>query len=346
MRLGRRGLLGLAAIGLSGVFAWRGWAWVETRPLRQAEAAYRRFDWGVAYAAAEAYRRTNPTSQAAALLAMRSLAQMGRCDAALRLSTQIANPELDDLRLIASCLIAQGTRGGSRPALKRAAELYRRIGLRDPTDSKALQSLVVLLIQLDEQAEAIETAKKLATNGSHARSAHAMLGAIYQGQGNHALACEHLLQVLALDPQFNQGPESPETLRRMLARSLLQLGRGAEAEPHLKRLLQTESSPEVLWLLGHARQQQGDAEGAVAHWQDAIERDADYLPALKDLGELELARHRPGAALKWLECAARLAAKDASVRYQLGLASQQLGRTDEAARRFQESQRLGTDPSN
>lgn len=340
MRSGRRGLVALVALAMAGATAWLGWRWFESRPLREAEEAYRRSDWAAAYAVAESYRRAHPTSREATLLMVRSLAQVGRCEAALNLSGQVVDAEPDDLRLIASCLVAQGVRSGSSQPLEAAAELYRRILEKKPADADGLRQRAALLVHLDRPTEAVEAALKLAEIPRHARSAHAIMGTIHHGRGDYTQAAEHLLKVLELDPELKQGPQSPQSILGMLARGLLQLGRGAEAETYLARLPDKQQNPETLWQLGHARQQQADADGAIAYWQAAVGLDQDYLPALRDISDLELACDRPDAALEWLERVAKLAPQDATVHYRLGSALRRIGREEDAARHFREAERL------
>jgi tetratricopeptide (TPR) repeat protein len=330
----------VVALGMAGATAWLGWRWFESRPLREAEGAYRRSDWAAAYAVAESYRRAHPTSREATLVMMRSLAQVGRCEAALNLSGQVVDVEPDDLRLIASCLVAQGVRSGSSQALEAAAELYRRILEMKPADGDGLKQRAALLVQLDRPIEAVEEALKLAEIPAHARSAHAIMGTIHYGRGDYTQASDHLLKVLELDPELKLGPESPQSILGMLARGLIQLGRGAEAETYLLRLPDAQQNPQTLWQLGHSRQQQADADGAIAYWQAATRLDQDYLPALRDIADLELARDRPDAALEPLERVLKLAPQDATIHYRLGLALRRIGREEDAAQHFREAERL------
>jgi len=340
MIIGRRGFFWITAVAVFAAFTGLAWHWNNERPVRDAESAFQRGEWAAAFASAEKFLQRNPMSRRANLVAMRSLAQMGRCDAALNWAGRLSDPATEDLRLIASCLVAQGTRGRSAQSLDTASTLLRKILEREPDDSATLRIFVALLIQLDQPGEAIQWAQRLAAIPSQARAAHAMLGTIYYGQADFLAAGEHLLKVAELDPDFGQGPEPPDQLRRMLGRSLLRLGRASHAEPHLVQLVRSDRGSESLWLLGHARQQQGDADGAARRWQESVELEPEFLSALDDLGEMELARGQPERALIWLNRAAQVSPQNPTTQYRIALALQNLGQEAEARKHFAAAERL------
>ena len=336
----RKNLTRLGLIVLAVLAGWCGWLWFDGRALRQAESAYGRSDWPTAYDQAVAYLTANPTNRPATLVAARALARMGKCQAASDLFARVSGPDPDDVHLLASCFVRDGTRSGSATSLGAASGLYRHILERRPADAGALQTLAAIDVQLGRPAEAVETSERLAEIPTHARAAHVMLGTIYSGQGNYAVACDHLEKVLELDPDLRQGPEPPEALWGLVARSLLHLGRAEQAQVYVERLLAIRPDAEAHWLLGHARQQQGDLEGASTEWQLALKQDSGYLPALRDLAELSLGRHDAAEALVWLDRAAKVDPRDATTEYRLGLTLRELGRTEDAQHHFEAAERL------
>jgi predicted Zn-dependent protease len=76
-------------------------------------------------------------------------------------------------------------------------------------------------------------------------------------------------------------------------------------------------------------------EEARAEFQDVLIRAPDNEEALRMMGQIELAAQRPGEALRWLLPAAEKNPCDVIVRYALGQALQDAGRTDEAQQHFQ-----------
>src|SRR5262249_9284859 len=86
---------------------------------------------------------------------------------------------------------------------------------------------------------------------------------------DRAAAAEALAHALRVDPSATDIGFTHATLRKHLARSLLRLGRPAEAEAGLKALAATGPDPEVDWLLSRAALQRGDKAAALAAWKRA-----------------------------------------------------------------------------
>jgi hypothetical protein len=80
-----------------------------------------------------------------------------------------------------------------------------------------------------------------------------------------ALAFRRLLD---RDPNVAESPAEPVRLRKLIARTFLEVGSPAEARPHLQSILAHGPDPEASWLMSHVCRQQGsiaEAQEALAH---------------------------------------------------------------------------------
>src|SRR5262249_2104928 len=103
---------------------------------------------------------------------------------------------------------------------------------------------------------------------------------------------EALRHALRLDPTLAGTPDLVTTARKLLARSLLQVGRPAEARDELSPVLARGRDPEASWLLSRALLRQGDVPGASA----ALARSEGY-------GDLDPTRPEPAPFVGSARCA-------------------------------------------
>ncbi len=92
--------------------------------------------------------------------------------------------------------------------------------------------------------------------------------------------------------------------------------------------------------LGRVRQARGRVEDAAAHFQAAIDGDAQFASPRNNLARLWLDQGRVAEAIPLLEAALQIDSKFAAARSNLGSALLRLGRTDEAIAQFREALRV------
>jgi tetratricopeptide (TPR) repeat protein len=164
-------------------------------------------------------------------------------------------------------------RAGQREAALELWEKAAAISAENPELLAQLMELAALLKRLDEAANA---ARRLADlPGWEARGLF-KLGEIQSSLENPTGAVTALRQALAKDAGARGGPFDAVRYQRLLARSLLQLGRPEEARETLEAVIASSglrgSDAEADWLLSRAFLQEGRFKDARA----ALERAAAY----------------------------------------------------------------------
>ena len=94
--------------------------------------------------------------------------------------------------------------------------------------------------------------------------------------------------------------------------------------------------------IGLGREDEGDADGAIAAYRRAIETDAAHVDAHVNLGRLMHERGDTAAALQAYETALSLKPDDPLAAFNLGVALEDCGRLDDAAAAYQRA--IDTDP--
>jgi tetratricopeptide (TPR) repeat protein len=111
---------------------------------------------------------------------------------------------------------------------------------------------------------------------------HVNLANFFKQRGEREQAVHHYREALALDPRLEEAPHN-------LAGTLLDLGRPREAiAAYQQNLEQNPNAAEVHHNLARLLRAQGELEGALEHWRRAVELDADYADARRELGDLHL----------------------------------------------------------
>ena len=113
--------------------------------------------------------------------------------------------------------------------------------------------------------------------------------------------------------------------RRDFDRALADLTRASELDPN---------NPEYIFLRGQVYAQKGDADKAAADYDRTIELKPDHVPALMSRAELRVRARNNGGARADLDAVDRIAAKQADVRYELGLAYENLNILPSAIAQF------------
>ncbi len=105
----------------------------------------------------------------------------------------------------------------------------------------------------------------------------------------------------------------------------------------------TSAAGDDWYQIGCGREDEGDADGAVAAYRRALEADAGHLDAHLNLGRLLHERGDTAAALQCYETVLSLRPEDALAAFNLGVALEDTGRLDDAAAAYRRA--IDADPA-
>ncbi|WZO98537.1 tetratricopeptide repeat protein [Isosphaeraceae bacterium EP7] len=258
------GVLLALALGAAAIFtidptrapAW----WPATGPLARAFHAERLGDWEQVSQLAREVARANPKDSDALLLLARSSAHLGRHDQALAQFKRVGPAAMDaeDNRLLSASLLATG-----RDNARLAGQILEKSLTRTPDHAPSLADLARILAVQGDLPGAVMRAEALSNLPGHEPSGLLLVGLLRSRQGDHAGAAKALARAFELDPAATEPPLTLSAGRKLLATSLLKLGRGDQAAEAIEPLLAHGPDPDASWLLSRALIQRGDAPGAI-----------------------------------------------------------------------------------
>lgn len=256
----RKALGGLIAV-MAMVVAWlvvRGW---HAGPsLDRSRSAYDRGNWSRSASIAGRWLDLHPDDSNAILLRARGLARLGGGREALSLFARVEGERLgaEDLFLIGRVLLREGRTVLGLAALDAALKI-------DPKHREAVEALAGERFHAGNSGADLGRVDRLATVPSGPGLAVLVVGlAMVDGLvGPHGENGAALTRVLRRDRSTFLAIDGPTAARKMLARTLLEDGRAAEARSWLERV-EDRSDPEVNWLLSRAFLVEGKLELACA----------------------------------------------------------------------------------
>ena len=327
-RLGRLLSLRTATYALTVVCAgalvsWFAVRWFVVTAIGEARRAFEEKNYTLAIDLAERHLEGHPSDQDAMLFLARSYAQAGRWPEAEAYYGQVRLRKPEDLHLRAKGLV-------TRRLWPEAGLVYEQILQNWPMDGWALEQLARIRIQQQRNDEALTLAKRLILVPSYEVAGHLIVGTIEFHKHSFARAAESLEEVVRRAPDLKSIPGDPGTVLQWLAESLLVLGRAADAEQYVMRARDLSQSAESCWLLGMARQHQGDSEGARRYWEETVARDPNFVRAIRELGRDSLVRQQPEDALRWLQRAREISPNDKGTLQALIATYRRLGQEEEA----------------
>ena len=333
-RWSRRWLLGALIGGISALllapFLWAEW---NPAALREAEAAYNRNDTTTALRKAMEHLRRRPNSRGAALIVARCFSRLNQADRAEPYYGPTASLDPGDLHVRAFGFV----RGDHR---ERAIRAYREILERKPDDVLALRRLAAVLMSMSRWDEALAVADRLIALPEGVVIGHSLAGVVHHDNQRPEQAHAEFERVLRLDPGLRQMPLPRDMFLTYLSQDLMSVGRPADAERHLARLLEESRDAYAMDLLGQAHMSQGELDDAERCWRRSIEwNDRRSWPWLL-LGKLELQRNRPEEAIAPLVRAVELAPTAYEPAYSLSMAYRRAGRVADADRLRELTDRL------
>jgi tetratricopeptide (TPR) repeat protein len=255
-------VLALCVVGL-------GWTWSQlpSRLVTQGVAAYKRSDWREASRLAQERLKTAPDDLRALRLLARATARMGSFDQARSLQARL---DERDLEAEDYCVMGLGWNFSGQPI---EAQTALRQALRvDPDHAESLFLLGLATFQRSQWIEATWAAERLSRRPGWEARGNLLLGMIRAADNDPVRAVASLQLALSQDPTIRLFPTSSFSTQRLLARSLLQAERPAEAREILIAVLDAGPDREAAWLLSRAYLQEGDKAKATA----ALERSGTY----------------------------------------------------------------------
>jgi len=221
-----------------------------------ARAAYDRGDWSGASDLARERLKTVGNDLAALRLLARSSIRMGRNSAGasiydLRLGAEVLTPEDAFLRGLAA------SRQGDE---QKALAVWSKAAGESRDHPELLLSLANLLARMQRLDESVALAQRLAELPGWEAAGLLLLGTNRFSLEDQSGAAAALGQGLELDPEASKAPLEPAVYRKLLAKSLLSLGRAAEADGWLEPLLSgagnASADTEAAWLASRSALQQ------------------------------------------------------------------------------------------
>jgi tetratricopeptide (TPR) repeat protein len=248
------------------------WIGPAKSPLEQARLAYERGDWRLAADLGRQLVKAKPGDLEAQRVYARALARLQRDEPAskiygTRLKAERMEPE--DYLLMGLALVRTG-----EPDL--ALEVWEKGSKAGPDHPELLDHLTRLSIRMLRLDEAAVGAKRLErVRGWEARGS-LLLGDIQSLLDEPAAAIETIERGLKHDSSAQRAPFGLDHYRKLLARSLLQLGRSQEALESILAIGAKASDREADWLASRAYLQLGRISDASAAWSRAGNYRADY----------------------------------------------------------------------
>ena len=257
-------MVGVLAIGAGIAWGWSRWGRKGPVP---GEAAYARGDWQATMVAARARLVSRPDDLDALRLLARATARLGRDDPALTLFGRIGAQQMTAEDYYLAGLALEHTGRGAE-----AGKLLRAAFGADPNHSETLLAIIRRDALSDNLVEATELAGRLERQKGFEVRAKFIEGMLLAERLEPTPAIAALEAALALDPHAAEATVPLASVRKQLARSLLQVDRAAEARTLLELVLAEGTDAEASWLLSRACLRLADWESAAR----ALENSASY----------------------------------------------------------------------
>jgi len=151
----------------------------------------------------------------------------------------------------AAVAFRDGAAAQQRGDLDRAAEAYRRAIEIEPALAEAHANLGAVLARLGRYEEAVSSVERALAINPKLTAARLNLGLAHYRAGALAAAVVAFQAVHAAEPSLLQA-------RQLLGLVLVELGRDADAIPHLEASADAAEEPAVLFALGRAYSRRGD----------------------------------------------------------------------------------------
>jgi tetratricopeptide (TPR) repeat protein len=255
----------------------------------------------------------------AGLLSAALLAARGQPKAAMQeAAVAAANPDtkIRAMVLLGQCLYDSGQ-------FLEAGETWTKVLELDADNADAHRWLGAAYYELGAVREALVHLRKAAELRPHDPGPHRLIGLISVEFSEPKTAIEAYQEALRRAPDRSDNDE----VRFALAKIFYRTNRHQEAR---ELLLQCAPTANILALLADCEHGLGHTERSWLVLHDALRLDPEQVRALGLKGKLLMERRHFEDAAQTLETAARLAPKDTTVLYDLGMAYRRIGQTEKA----------------
>jgi tetratricopeptide (TPR) repeat protein len=262
-------LVGAVVLGLGCL----GWGWFRTRPSGPGDAAiaYGRGDWlAAATLAQERLQNAKDDPEALRILA-RASARSNRCP-----SAQAAYARLRADVLEAEDHYLQGLCSKSAGRFQAAVASWKKALAADPDHAETLNEMARIAMHQAHPIEAAQIAERLARRPDWEVRGNLLLGMIRAADHDPAGAALMLEKALGRDPTARIALSERFGTHKLLARTLMQAGRPADAARALRPVLEAGADREASWLVSRAFLQEGHSRAAAAHLTESGDYRADH----------------------------------------------------------------------
>jgi len=279
----------LVAIGVAlGLNLW------QERDLARADQALRTGDARRALALSEYFLETHPDHARGEALRARALVAAGRPTEAIAVFERIGGATAEEMHAWARAYLME-------ESWSRALNMLEQVLRMNPEDVDALYELTTCRTRLGLFAEAIESAERFSSlPGQEARGA-LLMAVIRNDMSRYDEALAAYAETARLVPDGTGLQVPPEEFFIQYGTVLVNQGRGAEAIPLLDKSLAARRTGAALFLLGKARSQSGDTEGARLAWEEAVDIDPTGVSPRESLADAALAAGDAATAHRWLD---------------------------------------------
>jgi len=250
-----------------------GWGWFRIKPssIGDAVAAYGRGDWLAASTLAQKRLENAKDDPEALRILARASARSSRYPAAraayARLGADVL--EAEDHYLVGLCWMSAGR-------IQAAIGSWKSALAANPDHAETLNEMARIAMHQAHPIEAAQTAQRLALQSGWEVRGNLLLGMIRAADLDPAGASLALQQALARDPSARIAPSEQFGTQKLLARTLMQAGRPAEARRTLRTVLEASADREASWLLSRAFLLEGDRSAAATHLAQSGTYRADH----------------------------------------------------------------------
>jgi hypothetical protein len=243
-------------------------------PLTEARAAYANGEWERAANLSRRLLKTKHSDPDLLRLLARASVRLNRDETASAIYDRrlgISELQPEDLFLVGLTFVRAG-----KPDL--AVEVWEKSMKSGPDHPELLDHLARLSFRLQHLDQSAEAARRLATQPGWEARGFLVLAEVQSQLENPSGVVEAIRNGLQYDPTARGAPFDLAHYQKLLARSLLELGRPAEAEAPLQsalvhgRRIDVDSDPEVQWLLSRVYLQ----KGRIADASSALSRAGTY----------------------------------------------------------------------
>lgn len=218
-----------------------------------------------------------------------------------------------------------------------ARNAYRTALAKKPTLKQAAENMAVMLQNEGKNGEAVAIYQDILQKYPDDGSARARMAALYRETGDYERALRFAREALMREPQNLTAYKV--LMRTYLDRNNLNMARLVA----LRAKKIDEHDPELTYTIGLILLKEGDEQGAIAQFKEALKQRDDYLVARLRIAEIAVKHRDWVSAEEQYRKIAQYDGGNARVHLNLGVAHKGLGKFDQAMAEYEQA--MKADPS-